>query len=57
MLDRAVAAGEIRADIGPEDLLRTLVGICYMHDRPDWQAGVLRLVDVLVDGLRAGSGL
>src|SRR5690242_19791737 len=34
LLDRAVAAGEIRPDVGPEDLLRTLLGICYMHDRP-----------------------
>jgi AcrR family transcriptional regulator len=51
LLDRAVAAGEIRADISPEDLLRTLVGMCYMHDQPGWQATVLRMVDVFVDGL------
>src|ERR1700676_4133199 len=51
LLDRAVAAGDIRSDIGPEDLLRALVGMCYMHDQPGWQATVLRLVDVLVDGL------
>src|SRR5919197_2781996 len=30
LLDRAVAAGEIRADIRPEDLIRALVGMCYM---------------------------
>ncbi len=53
LLDRAVAAGEIRPDIGPEDLLRALVGICYMNDQPGWQASVLRLVEVFVDGLRA----
>jgi AcrR family transcriptional regulator len=52
LLDRAVAAGEIRSDIGPEDLLRTLVGMCYMHDQPGWQKSVLRLVGVFVDGLR-----
>jgi AcrR family transcriptional regulator len=52
LLDRAVAAGEIRADISSEDLLRALVGMCYMHDKPGWQASVLRLVDVFVDGLR-----
>jgi AcrR family transcriptional regulator len=51
LLDRAVAAGEIRADISPEDLLRALVGMCYMHDQPGWQASVLRLVEVFVDGL------
>src|SRR5215469_5053930 len=37
LLERAVAAGEIRADIGPEDLLRTLVGMCMLHDQPGWQ--------------------
>jgi AcrR family transcriptional regulator len=52
LLDRAVAAGEIRADIIPEDLLRALVGMCYMHDQPGWQASVLRLLEVFVDGLR-----
>lgn len=52
LLDRAVEAGEIRADIGPDDLLRALVGMCYMHDQPGWQASVLRLVEVFVDGLR-----
>lgn len=52
LLDRAVTAGEIRADVSPEDLLRTLVGMCSMHEQPSWQARVLRLVDVFVDGLR-----
>jgi AcrR family transcriptional regulator len=52
LLDRAVAAGEIRSDVSPEDLLRTLVGMCYMHDQPGWQASVMRLVDIFVDGLR-----
>ena len=52
LLDRAVAAGEIRADVGPEDLLRALVGMCYLHDQPGWQSSVLRLLDVFVDGLR-----
>jgi hypothetical protein len=52
LLERAVAAGEIRSDIGPEDVLRALAGMCYMHDQPGWQATVLRLLDVFVDGLR-----
>jgi len=51
LLQRAVATGEIRADIDPEDLLRALVGMCYAHDRPGWQAKVLHLVDVFIDGL------
>ena len=52
LLARAVTAGQIRADITPEDLLRALVGMCYMNDQPGWQASVLRLVDVFIDGLR-----
>jgi len=57
LLDRAVAAGEIRSDISPEDLLRTLVGMCYMHDQPGWQKNVVRLVDVFVDGLCVQTGV
>jgi AcrR family transcriptional regulator len=52
LLDRAVAAGEIRADVSPEDLLRALVGMCYLHDQTGWQASVIRLLDVFIDGLR-----
>jgi len=52
LLQRAVAAQDIRGDFDPEDLLRTLVGMCYAHDRPGWQAKVLRLIDVFIDGLR-----
>jgi AcrR family transcriptional regulator len=52
LLERAIATGEIRADISPEDLLRALIGMCYMHDQPGWQKSVLRLVDVFIDGLR-----
>lgn len=56
LMRRAIEAGEIRADIGPEDLLRVLVGLCYTHDKPGWQANVLRLVDVFIDGLRSQPG-
>jgi AcrR family transcriptional regulator len=52
LLQRAIAAGDIRADITPEDLLRALVGMCYMQDKPGWQPNVLHLVDIFLDGLR-----
>ncbi len=52
LLDRAVAAGKIRDDISPEDLLRTLVGIFYSQGMVEWQPTALRLVDIFVDGLR-----
>jgi AcrR family transcriptional regulator len=52
LLEQAVAAGEVRSDVSPEDLLRAIVGMCYTHDQPGWQKNVLRLVDIFVDGLR-----
>jgi AcrR family transcriptional regulator len=52
LLARAAAEGRIRADVSAEDILRALVAMCYMNDQPGWQASVLRLVDVFVDGLR-----
>ena len=56
LLERAVAAGEIRPDISPEELLRTLVGMYYTHDQPGWQSSVARLMDIFVDGLRVRPG-
>jgi AcrR family transcriptional regulator len=56
LLDRAVAAGEIRSDVSPEDLVRALIGMCLMHDQPGWQSTVSRLLDVFVDGLRVRNG-
>ncbi|WP_158930129.1 TetR/AcrR family transcriptional regulator [Acidisphaera sp. S103] len=52
LLRRAVDAGVIRDDISTEDILRTVVGLCYTHDKPGWQSNVQRLVDVFVDGMR-----
>jgi AcrR family transcriptional regulator len=56
LLDRAVEAGNIRADVSAEDLLRTLVGMCLLHDQPGWQASVMRMLDVFIDGLRVKPG-
>jgi AcrR family transcriptional regulator len=55
LLERAAAAGAIRADVSAEDLLRAFIGISFTRDQPGWQASVLRLVDVFVDGLRTGN--
>jgi AcrR family transcriptional regulator len=52
LLDRAVRLDLLRADITPEDLLRTLLGIFYSQGTDEWQATALKLVDVFVDGLR-----
>ncbi len=54
LLRRAVREGSVRDDVGAEDVLRTVVGLCYVHDKPGWQESALRLVDVFVDGMRVG---
>jgi AcrR family transcriptional regulator len=56
LLQRATEAGEIRTDLDPEDLLRTLVGMCYAQDKPGWQEKVVRLIDVFIGGLRRSPG-
>lgn len=56
LLHPAAAAGEVRADISPEDLLRTVVGLCYLQEGPGWQAQAMRLLDVFLDGLRVRPG-
>ena len=52
LLDRAIAAGKIRSDISPDSLLQAFVGILYSSAASDWQPTALRLLDVVVDGLR-----
>jgi hypothetical protein len=37
---RAVAAGEIRSDVTPKDLIRALVGMFYMREQTGWQDAV-----------------
>jgi AcrR family transcriptional regulator len=48
----AVASGDIRADIGPDDLYRMIVGMSHGYDQPDWEPSARRLIDILMVGLR-----
>jgi AcrR family transcriptional regulator len=52
LVARASGAGDIRLDVDPNDLLRALVGFAYGATGPSWQASALRLIDILMDGLR-----
>jgi AcrR family transcriptional regulator len=52
LVERAAAAGDIRPDVDPDDLLRALAGFTYGNASPKWQASALRLIDILMDGLR-----
>ena len=54
LLDAAVAAGEVRADIDPWDVLKAVGSLCMStHDGGPAYAG--RMVALLVDGLRYGA--
>jgi len=57
LVERASAAGEIRGDVDPGDLLRALVGFTHGNTSPGWQASALRLIDILMDGLRTSGTL
>jgi AcrR family transcriptional regulator len=52
LLEAAVAAGAIRADVDSADLLRALSGVCLMADEPGWQDQACRISGLLMDGLR-----
>jgi AcrR family transcriptional regulator len=51
LLDAAAAAGDIRSDVIPYDLLRAMIGIV----EPDDDAYTQRMITLLVDGLRYGT--
>jgi AcrR family transcriptional regulator len=55
LAERARSSGDIRADVEPGDVLRGLVGLTYGNTDPGWQASALRLVDVLMAGMRAAK--
>jgi len=55
LLDRARLSHEIRPDVDPTDLLRALVGF-YGNAGPGWRESALRLIDLLMDGLRPPPG-
>ncbi len=51
LLETAAAAGEVRADVDSDDLLRAVASLCMSayNDKPGY---VQRMVALLVDGLR-----
>ena len=55
LLDAAAAAGEIRADIRPEELLHAIAQLCQPVPG-EGAAHSRRMVALLIDGLRYGAG-
>jgi AcrR family transcriptional regulator len=52
LVSRAAASGDIRPDTDSNDVLRALVGFTYGNTGPGWEESALRLIDILMDGLR-----
>jgi len=52
LTDAAHAAGDIRPDIGFEDILRLMSGLSQGYEQPGWDAGARRLLSVMMAGLR-----
>jgi hypothetical protein len=53
LVTRAAESGAVRKDIAPTDLLRAMVGVSYGNSDEAWEASARRLIDLLMDGLRA----
>ena len=54
LVERAKAEGAIRKDADSADLIGALIGFASVRSSPDWQASARRLIEILMDGLRAG---
>jgi AcrR family transcriptional regulator len=55
LLDAGAAAGTLRADVDPTDVMRVINGIWYLPSGPQWRADVRRMLDLVIDGLRYGA--
>lgn len=52
LLRKAEEAGEIRATVAPLDLLRAIVGLSIGGAEPGWEKNAIRMIDILVAGMR-----
>ena len=51
LIDRARAAGALRTDITPQEMMRAVLGFCVVNDQPGWRETALKLIEVFLDGL------
>jgi AcrR family transcriptional regulator len=55
LLEAGAAAGTLRADVDPQDVMRVINGIWYVPEGPEWRADIGRMLDLVIDGLRYGA--
>jgi AcrR family transcriptional regulator len=56
LLEAGVAAGDLRADVSPEEVSASLIGIFTVAHQPGHTVTADRLLDILLDGLRPRMG-
>ena len=54
LLEAGAAAGTLRADVDPKDVMRVINGIWYLPGGPEWRDDVGRMLGLVIDGLRYG---
>ncbi len=52
LVGAAIAAGDLRDEVEAADVMQALTGFALSGSGPDWEARTLRLIDILIDGLR-----
>jgi AcrR family transcriptional regulator len=53
----ALASGDIRPGVQPEDLYRLMIGLSHGYEQPGWEPSARRLIDIMMAGLKpAGRG-
>ncbi|MBO8200661.1 TetR/AcrR family transcriptional regulator [Streptomyces smyrnaeus] len=55
LLEANERAGTIRPGVTPQDFLLAIAGLWQIGPHDDWQARADRLLDLVMDGLRAGA--
>ncbi len=56
LLAAGAAAGTVRADVNPDDVILSLVGVLLVSDAVECPEQTARLLDLLMDGLRPDQG-
>jgi AcrR family transcriptional regulator len=56
LVDSAVAAGDIRLNMEPLDLLRAIAGVASVSSAPGWEDAAKSLIDILIAGMRCPEG-
>ncbi len=55
LLNAAIAAGSVRADMAPEDIWQAMSGVWLIPASDEWATRAQRLLLLLMDGLRFGA--